>query len=124
MGKKIKVTEQYDALQQNPFDQLDFSGLELKELPVNKPQEAPLVKKEAKKGRVDVKRVVGGRAGKEVTLIMGLPEQDLKDYLKRFQKLWGIGGAVKEDQLELQGDQREKVKSLLDLEGFKVVAHR
>ena len=62
----------------------------------------------------------GGRKGKTVTVLDGLPKQEpfLKDMLSTFKKACGAGGTYLMDQkdgvIELQGDHRDRVCKLLD----------
>lgn len=56
-----------------------------------------------------------GRSGKTVTVIDGLPRNvgflaEVSDELKR---ACGTGGRIRERSIELQGDQREKLRRLL-----------
>jgi translation initiation factor 1 len=55
------------------------------------------------------------RGGKQVTVIFNFPYNPtyFKDLLKKLKNRCGVGGAYKDDQLELQGDQREKVREYL-----------
>jgi translation initiation factor 1 len=63
-----------------------------------------------------------GRGGKGVTLITGLPLNDteLKQLAKELKQLCGTGGTVKDGVIEIQGEQREKLKPALELKGYKV----
>ena len=63
-----------------------------------------------------------GRGGKTVTVIDGLPRNAgflaaVSDELKR---ACGTGGRIRERSLELQGDQREKLRRLLTDKGWLV----
>ncbi|WP_111637087.1 stress response translation initiation inhibitor YciH [Marinomonas shanghaiensis] len=71
-------------------------------------------------GKVLIALETKGRKGKGVTVITGLPltEDALKTLGKKLKTLCGTGGAVKEGQIEIQGDNRQKVKALLEKEGF------
>ena len=62
-----------------------------------------------------------GRGGKEVTVIHELPNNPpfFKKLLKELKNLCGTGGSQKESTLEIQGDQREKVRDFLIKKGFK-----
>lgn len=56
-----------------------------------------------------------GRAGKAVTIVGGLnmhPEGK-ESLLVALKKKLGVGGTVKNGQLELQGDQRDRLTRLL-----------
>ncbi|MAT84882.1 MAG: stress response translation initiation inhibitor YciH [Gammaproteobacteria bacterium] len=71
-------------------------------------------------GVVRVSRETKGRKGAGVTLVTGLPlpESELKAFAKRLKARCGVGGAVKDGVIELQGDQRDKLLPLLEAEGF------
>jgi len=73
-------------------------------------------------GIVRLHRETKGRGGKAVTLIRGLPLQgdELKSLTKALKQKCGVGGAVKEDAVEIQGDQRELLKAELEKRGFTV----
>jgi translation initiation factor 1 len=62
------------------------------------------------------------RAGKTVTVISGLQHNpaSFKSLLKALQTACGTGGTVKEGELELQGDHRERVAEKLKEMGYKV----
>lgn len=64
---------------------------------------------------VRIGRQTKGRKGAGVTLISGLPvaAQELQALAKQLKKKCGVGGAVKDGVIELQGDQRELAKALL-----------
>ncbi|MGA2775190.1 MAG: hypothetical protein ABSE81_03920 [Candidatus Omnitrophota bacterium] len=61
-------------------------------------------------GKVRLSYEVAGRKGKGVTLItsLTLSEEKLLVLAKQLKSQFGIGGSVKDNIIELQGDQREK----------------
>ena len=69
-----------------------------------------------------VKRDRKGRAGKTVTVIYGLQHTPaaLKELLTMLKNTCGTGGTIKETDLEIQGDQRDKVAEKLLQLGYKV----
>src|SRR3954449_8749448 len=60
-------------------------------------------------GRVKVRRETSGRRGKAVTTVADVPLDDdgLKELAGRLKKRCGVGGAVKDGVIELQGDHRD-----------------
>ncbi len=69
---------------------------------------------------VRIRREVKGRAGKTVTMIMGLPGNKLNDLSRKLKQHCGTGGSVKEDMILIQGDHRPKIKVWLEKEGYTV----
>jgi translation initiation factor 1 len=59
------------------------------------------------------------RKGKIVTVISGL-SGDLKNLQKELQKTCGAGGSVKNNTIEIQGDHRDKIGSILQHKGYKI----
>ena len=61
------------------------------------------------------------RKGSGVTLIKGLPSTiDIKALAKNLKKKLGVGGSIKNDVIEIQSDQREKIQALLEQQGYSV----
>jgi len=60
-----------------------------------------------------------GRKGKVVTVISKI-RGDLKTLQKELQKECGAGGSVKNNNIEIQGDHRDKIAGILQGKGFKV----
>jgi translation initiation factor 1 len=116
-------TDGGQALGSNPFGNLSSMGL-----PSAPPATAqPDARKEAPvrhRGRVDIKRTTAGRGGKTVTLVtgfvgIGLAEKEA--LAKKMRNACGCGGTVKDGDIEIQGDQREKVAQILTEAGFRAV---
>jgi len=73
-------------------------------------------------GIVRIQRQTSGRKGKGVCLITGVDLDDaaLEKLAAELKKKCGCGGAVKEGVIEIQGDKRDLLKTLLEAKGYSV----
>jgi translation initiation factor 1 len=73
-------------------------------------------------GIVRLRRETKGRKGAGVTLIDGLPLSgaELKSLAKHIKQRCSSGGAIKSGIVEIQGDHRTAIKSLLEQKGYTV----
>lgn len=112
MDKKSKKFSGFDGLMfsTNPNQQLNnYEEFEEETL---KPQHQNL------RVQLDKKQ----RGGKAVTLITGFigTDEDLKTLGKLLKTKCGVGGSVKEGEILIQGDFRQKIMDLLIADGYKV----
>jgi len=80
------------------------------------PEETLLPKQQRLKVRLDTKH----RSGKAVTLVEGFsgPVGDLEDLGRKLKTHCGTGGSVKDGQIIVQGDQRDKITQWLLKNGY------
>ncbi|AGB78388.1 translation initiation factor 1 (eIF-1/SUI1) [Enterobacteriaceae bacterium strain FGI 57] len=73
-------------------------------------------------GIVRIQRQTSGRKGKGVCLITGIDQDDesLAKLAAELKKKCGCGGSVKDGVIEIQGDKRDLLKTLLEAKGLKV----
>jgi len=117
-------TEGGESLGQNPFGALSGAGLPASSGPAPSQQPSAKPAPAKNRGRVDIKRATAGRGGKTVTIVtgftgIGLPEKE--QLAKKMRNACGCGGTVKDGEIEIQGDQREKIAQILSEAGFRPV---
>lgn len=73
-------------------------------------------------GIVRIQRETKGRKGKGVCVVTGLDMTDteLKLMAAELKKVCGCGGSVKDNTIEIQGNNREKIKAHLEKKGHTV----
>lgn len=82
------------------------------------PEEALAPNKQRLEAHLDKKN----RGGKVATIIKGFQgnEHDLKTLGKLLKTKCGVGGAVKDNEIIIQGNFRDKVMQILQAEGYNV----
>ena len=71
-------------------------------------------------GVVRIFRERGGRHGKVVTVLRGLPLREVEARAAELKRLCGAGGAIKDGALEIQGDHRDRIAERLQAVGYRV----
>jgi translation initiation factor 1 len=82
----------------------------------------PVAERPKGDGIVRIQRQTSGRKGKGVCLITGIDASDdeITRLAAELKKKCGCGGSVKDGVIEIQGDKRDLIKSLLEAKGMKV----
>ena len=108
MARKSKKNRRGIVFSTNP--DFEYTHGEQEEMEAIPPQQQKL------RVMIDRKK----RRGKEVTLVTGFigPEDDLKGLGKFLKVKCGVGGAAKDGEILIQGNQRDKVVALLVAEGY------
>ena len=70
---------------------------------------------------VYLQRESKGRGGKTVTLLKNLvlSEKDMKALAKKLKQACGTGGTIKDGQIEIHGDHRQRISEVLIQLGYK-----
>ncbi len=82
------------------------------------PSEACVCQEIAKKQQSIIIRTEKRRFGKIITIVIGFEGVDIKEIAKKLKAKLACGGTVKNNEIELQGEHRSKVKKVLLEEGF------
>ena len=81
-------------------------------------EEADTLPKNQQKMRLNMERA--GRGGKTVTLVKGFvgSEEDITALSKLLKQKCGVGGSVKDGEIIIQGDHRQRLVEILKKEGY------
>ncbi|WP_036877025.1 translation initiation factor [Xylanibacter oryzae] len=84
----------------------------------NSEDEMVTIPKNQQKLRLNMERA--GRGGKTVTLVKGFigPEDDMMNLCKLLKQKCGVGGSVKDGEIIIQGDHRQRLVDILKKEGY------
>ena len=117
--KRIDVSGGDGFSQDNPFGVLSADGLPQGEVIDDSGKGSAVEAGAKKKEALYMRRLKAGKGGKVVTEVSGFAG-DPTALLKRLQGKLGVGGTCKESILELQGEGRERLRPLLEAEGYRV----
>jgi translation initiation factor 1 len=128
------------SMEESPEFNNPFANLEIDRLPLGEPdKQAPLQPAEQsraeaifsaglKLGRVVLRRETAHRGGKVVVVIdqfaPNISAKQIQALAKKLRNACGCGGTTKERSIELQGNHVEKIRQLLEQEGFRVAGVR
>ena len=81
-------------------------------------EEADTLPKNQQKLRLNMERA--GRGGKTVTLVKGFvgSDEDIHALCKLLKQKCGVGGSVKDGEIIIQGDHRQRLVEILKKEGY------
>jgi translation initiation factor 1 len=87
-----------------------------------KPKRPSVENKITGDGIVRIRRETAGRRGSAVTTLNGVvgTEAELKALTKKLKRLCGSGGTLKGTIIEIQGDHREKLATVLNEQGYTI----
>jgi translation initiation factor 1 len=75
-------------------------------------------------GRVVLRRETAHRGGKMVIVVHdfapSIPMRVIEELARKLRNACGCGGTTRQREIELQGNQVARIRSLLEEEGFKV----
>ena len=100
-----------------------FAALEIAGLPAG-PEDVAPQKSGHKKGRVVLRREKSGRSGKTVVVVSDFADhftaEDIAELARAARQSCGCGGTCNGREIELQGDQPDRVRAFFEKEGFRV----
>ena len=116
MSKKSKKhTRDTDGMVYSTNENFDFSPFAAL---ANSNEDTPKNKEQSLKVMIDKK----SRGGKKVTLVTGFTgfPKDIEELGKKLKSKCGVGGSVKDREIIIQGDFKDKVYDLLVADGYGV----
>ncbi|BAY78868.1 translation initiation factor SUI1 (plasmid) [Nostoc linckia NIES-25] len=83
--------------------------------------ERPIPELPPQQQNLRVQATRAGRKGKTVTVITGFQAkpETLADLLKQLKTQCGTGGTIKDNEIEIQGDHKQKIMEILTKLGYK-----
>jgi translation initiation factor 1 len=118
---RIEITTENSIELNNPF-----ANLQIDNLPLGDSSTPPLppVKAKTARGRVVLRRETAHRGGKSVIVIHDfasfISTQSIEDLGRKIRSACGCGGTTRQRTIEIQGNHVDRIRSLLEQEGFRV----
>nr|MBP7472796.1 translation initiation factor [Prevotella sp.] len=116
-GKKDKIEEKKDVDRKKRVGVVysTNSGFNYSE---DDKEETPTLPKNQQKLRLNMERA--GRGGKTVTLVKNFvgSDEDMNALCKLLKQKCGVGGSVKDGEMIIQGDHRQRLVEVLKKEGY------
>ena len=115
MARKVKFEPEGEPELNNPFAELHVDNLPLgnKGLPAQRLM-----------GRVVLRRETAHRGGKTVIVIHDfashISTRSIDELARRLRRICGCGGTTRQRVIEIQGNHAEKIRAILETEGFLV----
>jgi translation initiation factor 1 len=127
-------------MEESPEFNNPFANLQIDRLPLGEPDKLQasadaqpsrpdaVFSQGTKLGRVVLRRETAHRGGKTVVVIdqfaSNISGKQIEALAKKLRSACGCGGTTKERSIEIQGNQVEKIRQLLEQEGFRVAGVR
>jgi translation initiation factor 1 len=122
MARKDKI----EVTAENPFELHNpFAGLQIDNLPLgDSTPPLPPAKMKTALGRVVLRKETAHRGGKIVIVIHDfapyISNKSIEDLGRKLRSACGCGGTTRQRTIEIQGNQVDRIRSLLEEEGFRV----
>jgi translation initiation factor 1 len=115
MARREKIEPEGEPELNNPFAELQIDNL---------PLGAQVIPKQRSMGRVVLRRETAHRGGKTVIVIHDFAScisiRSIEELARKLRHLCGCGGTTRERMIEIQGNHAEKIRGILEQEGFRV----
>jgi translation initiation factor 1 len=119
MARKATSEGDGESELNNPFAHLQIDNL---------PSGGNVVPAPKAMGRVVLRRETAHRGGKTVIVIhdfaSSISTQSIEELARKLRRDCGCGGTTRQRMIEIQGNHADKIRSILEQEGFRVAGVR
>jgi translation initiation factor 1 len=119
MARKEKIVSGEEPELNNPFADLHVDTLPLGES--GPPERRPM-------GRVVLRRETAHRGGKTVIIVddfsSNISTESIEELARKLRRMCGCGGTTRQRMIEIQGNHVEKIRAILEQDGFRVAGVR